>query len=251
MYATSVIWETYKELRTLEISDPTIPDAALAGQRFRLGQAASWARWGDTRDDLRPITARSEAQFRHLGPLTTAIIFLGLNWGGTQAPRETKDWQNFHATGHAGDLRLSTSLPPALQGIPRAPGTPAPAPYMTDVFKLVPTRNGTALQRQLAADAAVHNHVARCAALLEAELALCTRSNGGTPPLLVALGAHAYGWLTGVKRRSGPITQAVAEGCGGRRPRIVRINHASAARPNAERTRQLAAAIEDNVELFM
>lgn len=209
-----------EQLRKFDISDDSIPDAAIAGRKFRLGQAASWAHWGETRHDLAPITARTRDEFQKLAPLTTAVVILGVNWGGTEAASVIKDWQNLHTEGHPGDLRLSKSLPAAFENIPHVPGEHTPAPYMTDVFKLVPTRDGAALQQQIKADAESHDHVARCAALLKNELELCTQGHGGIPPLLVALGGHAYEWLTGTKPGSAPIVGAVKSVFSFRRPRI-------------------------------
>ncbi|MDO5031923.1 hypothetical protein [Corynebacterium sp.] len=242
----TVSWEIYEELRTLDISDPSIPDPTIASRKFRLGQATSWARWGRSQQDRTQITARNEAEFHALAPLTTSVVLLGVNWGATLPDEEVQDWHNFHTAGHAGDARLSKSIPPALDALPHDSGQSAPAPYMTDVFKLVPTRNGVELQRQIAADAGVHDHVARCAELLRRELAICTRGNGGVPPLLVALGGHAYEWLTGKKRTSGPIADVVASVFGGDTPRIAKINHASASRPDAERTAQLITALHEH-----
>lgn len=251
MPATTVTWEIYKELRSLDISDSSIPDADIAGRTFRLGQAVSWARWGATRNDLTPITANTQAEFCELAPLTTAVVLFGVNWGGSEAASDIEDWRNFHTIGHAGDLRLSKSLPPALEAIPHETGSLAPAPYMTDVFKLVPTRDGTALQKQIKADKPMHDHVARCAALLRVELEICTRGNNGTPPLLVALGGHAYDWLTGEKPGSRPIMDAVASVFGSEVPRIAKINHASASRPDPERTAQLIKIVTANAQSFM
>lgn len=246
-----VSWEIYEELRTLDISDASIPDPDIASRTFRLGQAASWARWGTTRHDLTPITANNEAEFRGLAPLTTAVVLFGVNWGGGEAASDIEDWRNFHTEGHTGDLRLSKSLPLALETIPHEPGEPAPAPYMTDVFKLVPTRDGTALQKQIKADYVSHDHVARCAELLKVELDICTRGNDGTPPLLVALGMHAYEWLTGKKIGSLPIAEAVRSVFGSKEPRIAKINHASASKPDEERTAQLAQILTNAAQSFI
>ncbi|WKD61690.1 hypothetical protein CCICO_08385 [Corynebacterium ciconiae DSM 44920] len=250
MSATSVSWEIYEELRALDISDASIPDADIAGRKFRLGQAASWARWGTTRDDLAPITASSEKEFSGLAPLTTALVLFGVNWGGSDVACDIEDWRNFHTAKHAGDLRLSRSLPAALETIPREHGELTPAPYMTDVFKLVPTRDGTALQKRIKADKASHDHVVRCAELLEVELEICMRGNNDTAPLLVALGGHAYDWLTGKKRGSGPIEQVVRSLFAGEEPRIAKINHASASRADTERTAQLSKILANNAQSF-
>lgn len=122
---------------------------------------------------------------------------------------------------------------------------------MTDVFKLVPTRDGTAPQKQIKADKPMHDHVARCAALLRVELEICTRGNSGTPPLLVALGGHAYDGLTGKKPGSRPIMDAVASVFGSEVPRIAKINHASASRPDPERTAQLIKILTANAQSFI
>ncbi|WP_201613260.1 hypothetical protein [Gulosibacter hominis] len=246
MTAATVNWEIYEQLRTLDISDESIPDAAIASQKFRLGQAASWARWGETRHDLAPITAHSREEFQALAPLTTAVVILGLNWGGTEAGPDIIDWQTFHTKGHAGDLRLSRSLPQAFEKIPHTPGEPAPAPYMTDVFKLVPTPDGAKLRQKIQADYGTHDHVTRCAELLKTELDICTRGNEGIPPLLITLGIRAYKWLIGTEPGSAPIVQVIQSVFGGRRPTIAKIHHSSASKPDAERTTQLIAALSNH-----
>ncbi|MGV3103841.1 uracil-DNA glycosylase family protein [Rothia sp. 32237D007AR] len=239
MLATTVSWEIYEELRTLDISDTSIPDVAIAQRKFRLGQAASWARWGDTRHDLSPITAANEDEFQSLAPMTTSVVFLGVNWGGTEAAKEIKDWQNFHTEKHSGDLRLMKSLPAALDEIPHKQGVAAPAPYMTDVFKLVPTRTVKNLNEKIEDDAKDHDHVQRCADLLQAELEICTRGNNGVPPLLIALGNDAFDWLSGEENESGPFVKALSSVYRNTPCRIEKIIHASARRPDAQRTEQL------------
>ncbi|MCS4535800.1 uracil-DNA glycosylase family protein [Corynebacterium sp. HS2168-gen11] len=243
-------WDIYEELRTLDISDSSIPDDDISSRQFRLGQAASWARWGATRHDLTSITADNHVEFQTLAPLTTSVVFLGVNWGGTKAADQLPDWRNFHTERHKGDKRLSKSLPPALECIPHDPQILAPAPYMTDVFKLIPTVDGSSLEKKISHDAAQHDHIQRCAQLLEAELDICTRGNHGIPPLLIALGNHAYDWLTGQKRGSDPIVNAVANVCGVHKPRIMKIYHGSASKPDDLRTEKLISVLQDNRQFF-
>lgn len=71
---------------------------------------------------LTPITANTEVEFCELAPLTTAVVLFGVNWGGSEAANDIEDWRNFHTKGHAGDLRLSKPLPPALEAIPHETG---------------------------------------------------------------------------------------------------------------------------------
>ena len=233
MLATTVSWEIYEELRTLDISDTSISDVAIVQRKFRLGQAASWARWGNTRHDLAPITADNEDEFQSLAPMTTSVVFLGLNWGGTEVGKEIKDWQNFHTKGSKGDLRLMKSLPAALDEIPHEKGVAAPAPYMTDVFKLAPTRTAKDLKKKTKED---HNLVQRCAGLLQAELEICTRGHNGVPPLLIAFGNAAYGWLSD---KDGPFASALSRVYRDTPCRIEKIIHAVAPKPNTVRTEQL------------
>lgn len=248
MLATTVSWEIYEELRTLDISDTSIPDVAIAQRKFRLGQAASWARWGgDITHDLAPITANNEDEFQSLAPMTTSVVFLGVNWGGTEAAKEIKDWQNFHTQGVGGDTRLMKSLPAALDKIPHEQGVAAPAPYMTDVFKLVPTRDAEDLKKKIEDDAKYHNHdhVQRCADLLQAELEICTRGNNGVPPLLIALGGAAYDWLSGKENGSGPIVKVLDTLYGDKSYTIEKIYHGAASRPDEARTEQLITIINN------
>ncbi|MEJ5921797.1 hypothetical protein [Bifidobacterium thermophilum] len=235
MLATTVSWEIHEELRTLDISDTSISDVAIAQRKFRLGQAASWARWGNTTYDLAPITADNEDEFQSLAPMTTSVVFLGLNWGGTEVGKDIKDWQNFHAERHGGDTRLKKSLPAALDEIPHEQGVAAPAPYMTDVFKLAPTRDAKDLKKKAKED---HNLVQRCADLLQTELEICTRGNNGVPPLLIAFGNAAYYWLSGEGNGRAPFASALSRVYGDT-PRIEKIIHGAAPRPNAMRTEQL------------
>ncbi|MCI6206873.1 MAG: hypothetical protein SPK00_06515 [Corynebacterium glucuronolyticum] len=88
-------WDVYYRLRTLDISDSTTPE-----------------------------------QFEN----PTSIVLFAINWGGTHAPEHCADWQNFHTKGQRGDCTLRNSIG----------GIVDKAPYMTDVFKLVPTPRASA-----------------------------------------------------------------------------------------------------------
>lgn len=216
-------WDVYNRLRTLDISDSTIPDPEIAHRTFRLGQAASWARWGENTYDLSPITATTPEQFENLKPLTTSIVLFAINWGGTHAPEHFADWQNFHTKGHRGDSTLRNSIG----------GIVDKAPYMTDVFKLVPTPRAADLDKKIRADARLgHNHVQRCANILRQELQLCTEGNGGRPPVLVAMGKAAFEWL------SGPFAQVIESAPVERMP-----HYTCGAGSNAARARALTDII--------
>ena len=82
-------FETYTALRDMDISHPDIAGA------WRLGQMASWSRWGTTTGDLEPITAHSQEGFDQLQPLTTRVILFAINLGGRESPRAWRTGETF------------------------------------------------------------------------------------------------------------------------------------------------------------
>lgn len=184
-------YETYAALRDMDISDPLLGS-------WRLGQMASWSRWGATTGDLAPITAHSREEFDQLQPLTTSVILFGVNLGGTSIKPDLEDWRNFHTVNHGGDAKLMESLRRAKS---KSSGwDEVPAFYMSDVFKLIPTKDGGELGEQITEDLETGiDHVGRCAAILREELEICMAGAGGQAPTLVAMGGYALGWLTGAK----------------------------------------------------
>lgn len=196
-----VRYETYAALRDMDISHPDI------GGTWRLGQMTSWSRWGKTTADLDPITASNEATFDQLQPFTTQVILFAINLGGTSITPDLEDWRNFHTKGHVGDSTLKNSIAMAMGRIPEQ----VPALYLTDVFKLVPTKTAGDLDRRIKVDLAQGiDHIGRCAEILKEELRICTAGTGGRPPVLVAMGKEAFLWLTGAKQDT-RIAQAVDE----------------------------------------
>jgi hypothetical protein len=186
-------FETYTALRDMDITDPDIDGS------WRLGQMASWSRWGTTTGDLAPITADSKDSFDQLEPFTTSVILFGVNLGGDKITDGLENWRNFHTENHSGDTKLSISLGMAKNEM--TGGDRIPAFYMGDVFKLIPTKNGATLSEQITADLDKGiDHVGRCAAILRDELRICMQGAGGQAPTLVAMGGYAFGWLTGAKK---------------------------------------------------
>jgi hypothetical protein len=184
-------FETYTALRDKDISDPLLGS-------WRLGQMASWSRWGAISGDLAPITAHSQEEFDQIEPLTTRVILFAINLGGTAIKPNLEDWRNFHTKGHSGDGTLKNSIAMATD-FPG--GDKIPALYMTDVFKLVPTKTAKNLDRKVELDLAQGiDHVERCAAILRDELRICMDGAGGQPPTLVAMGAEAFKWLTATEK---------------------------------------------------
>jgi hypothetical protein len=132
-------FETYKALRDMDISHPDV------GSAWRLGQMVSWSRWGTTTGDLDPITANSKDDFDQLQPFTTRVVLFAINLGGTSITPDPEDWRNFHTEGHPPDGTLKKSIAMAKDRTPG--GDTIPALYMTDVFKLVPTKTAADLDR--------------------------------------------------------------------------------------------------------
>lgn len=199
MTISTVDWDTYQAFRDLKISDPDVT-AALAARGanepvggWTLGHVSSWGRWGTPEDLCQPIRADSEQEFSGLAPLTTSIMFLSLNWGGEKPPIDAPMWGNFHAHGHGGDTRLAKGFRSAMQ----ATGFTA-APYMSDVFKLIPSPRATDLTRIIREEeSAGRDPIGRCIRLLHTEFTMCRDANNGVAPMIVAIGNDAYQWLTG------------------------------------------------------
>ena len=201
-------WESYDALRQCVAGHEDVRAAMIAqgldpeepAGGWRLGHTSSWGRWASPADLTASITASSEADFRDMAPLTTSVVFLAINWGGVAPPVAARDWQNFHARGHAGDTNLSKAFAEAMVHT----GFPA-APYMSDVFKLIPTPTAAALGRTIRDEEKDgRDPIGRCIDVLEKELTICRAGNEGRKPVIVGIGAAAYGWLSG--RRGGPTT---------------------------------------------
>ena len=218
---------TYTALRDMDITHPDIDGA------WRLGQMASWSRWGTTTGDLDPITAHSRDGFDQLQPLTTRVILFAINLGGTSIAPDLEDWRNFHTKGHGPDTTLRNSIAMAMDRTPG--GDKIPAFYMTDVFKLIPTRSAKDLNPAIKRDLARGiDHVGRCAAILRDELNICMDGAGGPAPTLVAMGDEAFGWLTGA-REDKRIARVVDEVLGdGASKRVRRMDHYAFASGNHE-----------------
>lgn len=185
-------FDTYTALRDMDISDPLLGS-------WRLGQMASWSRWGTSTGDLAPITAHSQEDFDQLQPFTTRVILFAINLGGTAIADGLEDWRNFHTEGHGPDGTLRSSVAMAIEKT--SDGDQVPALYMTDVFKLIPTKDAGLLNKQIASDLDKGiDHVERCAAILREELKICVEGAGGQIPALVAMGDKAFNWLTGVEQ---------------------------------------------------
>jgi hypothetical protein len=207
-------FETYTALRDMDISHPDINGS------WRLGQMASWSRWGKTTGDLAPITADSRDSFDRLEPFTTRVILFAINLGGKAIAEGLDDWRNFHTEGHRGDRTLSNSIDLAKEQT--SGGDTIPALYMTDVFKLIPTPTAKLLDKQIKQDLAQGiDHVGRCAAILRDELKICMAGAGGQAPTLVAMGSEAFKWLTG-DEKDVRIAQVVDEVLGDGASKLVR-----------------------------
>lgn len=203
-----------------------------------------------TTDDLAPISASDEQEFDRLAPLTTAVVLLAINWGGEAAPDDPTFWTNFHTRGHRGDGTLKNSVRLAMSEV--SGGDPAgaarmAAPYLTDVFKLVPTPTSARLDDRIRSDLARGvDHVARCADALEEELTICSRGTDGRPPLLVGMGSAATRWLRGevVDRRiAGAVDRALGDGA---HRQVRRMDHYTfGAGTNTGRAATLAQALRD------
>lgn len=186
-------FETYTALRVMDISHPDVEGT------WRLGQMASWSRWGTTIADLDPITAHGKDDFDQLQPFITRVILFATNLGGTSITPDPEDWRNFHTKSHKGDKALKNSVDMAKDRTPA--GDKIPALCMTDVFKLIPTKTASELDKQIKRDLAQSiNHVGRCAAILREELKICMDGAGGQAPTLAAMGKEAFLWLTGAKK---------------------------------------------------
>jgi hypothetical protein len=236
-------FDTYTALRDMDISHPDIapPDG---GGRWRLGQMASWLRYGAATGDLAPITAHSQEDFDQLEPLTTSVILFGINLGGDEIVDNLEDWRNFHTVNHGGDAKLMESLRRARS---KSSGwDEVPAFYMSDVFKLIPTKHGAALDERITAD--LDNgidHVDRCAAILRDELTICMEGAGGQAPTLVAMGDYAFRWLSGA-RRDKRLADVVDEVLGGgTRKRVRLIPHGTSSKDYDERVAAFNALLKD------
>lgn len=233
-------YETYRRLRDLDLSHPAVAGA------WRLGHVASWARWGTTTHDLAPITAASPEEFRQLPPLTTSVVLLAINWGGNAPPVDPTFWTNFHTRGHRGDGTLKNSVRLAMSTLDTGQDQVA-APYLTDVFKLVPTPTSARLDDRIEEDLARGvDHVARCATALEHELTLCREGAGGRAPILVGMGGAATRWLRGEaadRRMADSVDRALG---GGAHLGVRRMDHYTfGVGSNVSRAAVVAAALRD------
>lgn len=233
-------YEVYRQLRELDLSHPEVAGA------WRLGHAASWARWGSTTHDLAPITAADPEEFERLAPLTTSVVLLAINWGGMAPPVEPPFWTNFHTRGHRGDGTLKNSVRLAMSSRATDADRVA-APYLTDVFKLVPTPTSAQLDDRIEDDLARGvDHVARCATALEHELELCREGAGGRTPVLVGMGSAATRWLRGEvadRRMADSVDRALGSGA---HMRVRRMDHYTfGVGSNVSRAAVVAAALRD------
>ncbi|PPH19196.1 MULTISPECIES: hypothetical protein [unclassified Rathayibacter] len=191
-----VDYATYQALRDEEISHPDVE-----GGGWKLGHATSWARWGERGDLAGPVTASSPEEFVELQPMTTSVVLFAINWGGKNPPSDPTFWQTFHSPGHRGDGALRNSVRAAYDEVL---DSSAPVAYMSDVFKLVPTRDAGALRTTLRDEQqAGRDHVERCAELLTWELITCREGADGRTPVVVGMGDAAFEWLSG----TGPDTR--------------------------------------------
>jgi hypothetical protein len=235
-------YRTYVTLRDLDVRLDPLSDIG------RLGQMASWARWGATTSDLAPITAAIPKDFDGLEPLTTSVVLFGINWGGDGPPAAPKDWTNFHTRGHGGDGCLKNSVQMAYKTLEGGIGLPAA--YMTDVFKQVPTQNAAKPRARVKSQSHKGiDHVGRCAEVLREELNVCLEGAGGDAPMLVAMGQEAYSWLTGTSTKQGPtdgrIAAAVDRALGDGAHQFVELmpHYTQGTSTNVERSRALAAVL--------
>lgn len=164
-----------------------------AKRRASLAKVASWAVWSDD------ISAPTEALLRREG-ITTSFILVGANWGGDGKESvllKELDWANFHTD------PTKTRGPYPHRKIRRAiAGEPDGSPpivelrgaYMTDVVKRVSTKSAGHLPKVLRERECESR---RCAEELAAELTVCRKYNGGSPPLILAFGVVAYRLLVG------------------------------------------------------
>ena len=236
-------FETYTALRDMDISHPDVDGG------WRLGQMASWARWGEATADLAPITASTEDEFNRLQPFTTRVILFAINLGGTAITPDLEDWRNFHTKGHGGDTSLKKSVALAMDLVPG--GDTIPALYMTDVFKLIPTETAGDLDRKIKDDLAQGiDHVERCAAILRDELKICMDGAGGQAPTLVAMGGAALKWLTGDtedKRIARVVDEVLGDGAS---KRVREMPHyTNGVGSNEKRAAALQSALEDDLSL--
>jgi hypothetical protein len=240
-------YETYAALRDMDISHPDITPSDHEDS-WRLGHMASWLRYGAVTGDLAPITANSKEDFDQLEPLTTSVILFGVNLGGKAIAKNLEDWRNFHTVNHNGDTKLKESLRMAKS---KSSGwDDVPAFYMSDVFKLIPTKTGGELGEQITADLETGiDHVDRCAAILREELEICMAGAGGQAPTLVAMGDYAFGWLTGAKgvtKGDTRIAAVVDEVLGdGARKRVRQIPHGTSSKTYDERVAAFNALLEE------
>lgn len=237
---TPTSYDVYRRLRDLDLSHPEVTGT------WRLGHAASWARWGTTTHDLAPISAAGPAEFERLAPLTTSVVLLAINWGGTAPPVDPPFWTNFHTRGHRGDGTLKNSVRLAMSLLANDQEQVA-APYLTDVFKLVPTPTSAQLDDRIEDDLVRGvDHVARCATALEQELALCREGAGGRPPVLIGMGSAATRWLRGEvadRRMAAAVDRALGSGA---RTRVRRMDHYTfGVGSNVSRAAVVAEALRD------
>lgn len=186
-----VDYATYAALRDLDLSHPDVdatappPDGT---DTWVLGHASSWARWSNTTDDVAAITAHSPDEFESLEPLTTSVVVLTTNQAA-DSPAGARIWGAFH---HDDDITVADSVRRTYERT-----GPIPAPYLTDIFKLLPAPT-TELDSQIEQERDQNrDHVGRCAQILQQELSLCVDGSDGTTPTLVAVGGAAYTWLSG------------------------------------------------------
>lgn len=235
-------FETYTALRDMDITHPDITHEGVV-REWRLGQTASWARWGANTSDLAPITAHSQEEFDQLKPFTTRVILFAINMGGTALKLDLEDWRNFHTKGHSPDGTLKNSV--AMAWKETSASDQIPALYMTDVFKLIPTPDGRELEDQIRADLEQGiDHVERCAEILRKELKLCLDGSGGQAPTLVGMGDWAFDWLTGAKKDQ-RIARVVDEVLGdGASQRVRKMPHYSFTSTNEGRAAALCPVLE-------
>ncbi|WP_217132935.1 hypothetical protein [Leucobacter chinensis] len=235
-------YATYEALRDMDIT-PNASFEDTTGQ-WDLGHATSWSRWGTETADLEPITANSAAEFATLKPLSTRIVFFAINMGGEAMAEHREHWRNFHTRGHRGDTTLRNSFALAFEGHKSA--ADIPGFYVSDVFKLIPTKDSNTLASAIKKHRiAGRDHVERCAALLQEELMMCRDGIDGQVPILVAMGKAAFTWLSG-DQKDQRIAEVVDKTLGaGARDRVVRMAHyANGAGTNVQRAETIRSVLE-------
>lgn len=183
------------------------------GQEASVARMASWAVWpNEGVGDIAP----KDQQIRDFG-VRTDVVFIAFNWGANldDIPyflhEDEPDWANFHANPGTGKWRtdfrtLRRAFWPDASGKTKD-SAPERAPlvrrkvggaYLTDVFKMAPTKQSgglTGRDRKMARE--------RSVPAFEDEMRALWRA-GAQKPLMLALGTAAHGEL----KRDGDFAEA-------------------------------------------